>query len=88
MIDSEDFSEYIKEKGIKFFVNKDVNIVRKYIGILDFFLCPLDDHIMVNLSMWKSYKAMKIHFSQFVWFRRLFVIFSRYTYLNTLKVIN
>jgi hypothetical protein len=27
---------------------------------------------------------MMAHASQFVWYRRLFVIFSRYTYVNTL----
>jgi len=88
LIENEEYSKYIEEKGIKFFVNKDVNIVRKYLGIFDFFCCLFDDHTMVNLSLWKSYKAMKIHYSQFVWYRRLFVIFSRYTYINTLKVLN
>jgi len=88
LIESEDQAKFIKEKGIKFFVNKDVNVVRKYIGIFDFFLCLFDDHTMINLNLWKSYKAMKAHYSQFVWFRRLFVIFSRYTYINTLKCLN
>lgn len=35
-------------------------------------------------AMRRSYAAMQAHASQFVWFRRLFVIFSRYTFLNTL----
>ena len=35
-------------------------------------------------AMRRSYAAMQAHSSQFVWFRRLFVIFSRYTFINTL----
>ena len=35
-------------------------------------------------AMQASYTAMQAHQSQFVWFRRLFVVFSRYTFINTL----
>jgi N-acetylglucosaminylphosphatidylinositol deacetylase len=31
-----------------------------------------------------NWKAMSMHQSQFVWYRRLFVVFSQYTYLNQL----
>lgn len=34
-----------------------------------------------------NWNAMKTHESQFVWYRRLFVVFSCYTYANTLKKI-
>lgn len=30
---------------------------------------------------------MKLHHSQFVWYRRLFVVFSRYTFVNTFQPI-
>jgi N-acetylglucosaminylphosphatidylinositol deacetylase len=33
------------------------------------------------------WSAMKAHFTQFVWYRRLFVIFSRYSYINTIRTI-
>ena len=33
---------------------------------------------------WLNWKAMATHESQFVWYRRLFVIFSCYTYVNKL----
>lgn len=33
-----------------------------------------------------SWKAMSAHWSQFVWFRRLFVVFSVYTFVNHLVV--
>ena len=31
-----------------------------------------------------SHRAMKLHASQYVWYRRLFVLFSRYTFVNSL----
>ena len=34
-----------------------------------------------------SYAAMSAHASQYVWFRRLFVAFSRYTWVNTLTAL-
>jgi N-acetylglucosaminylphosphatidylinositol deacetylase len=30
---------------------------------------------------------MKAHHSQYVWYRRLYMRFSRYTFINTLKEI-
>ncbi|CAI5492977.1 unnamed protein product, partial [Closterium sp. Naga37s-1] len=41
-----------------------------------YFICP---------SMLPSVQAMRAHRSQFVWFRWLFVLFSVYTFLNTLS---
>lgn len=34
---------------------------------------------------WWNYHAMALHHSQFVWYRRLFVVFSRYTFVNTFQ---
>jgi len=34
------------------------------------------------------WRAMAAHYSQFVWYRRLSVMFSRYTYINDLEKIN
>lgn len=34
-----------------------------------------------------SYRAMQAHASQWVWFRKLFVFFSRYSFVNTLHVL-
>ena len=34
---------------------------------------------------WLNWKAMASHASQFVWYRRLFVVFSCYTYVNRLQ---
>lgn len=66
-------------------------ILRKYSGLLDLpwsmatsFPPPLGA-FFVNFSATTAWKAMAAHRSQFVWYRRLFVIFSRYAYVNTFK---
>ena len=41
--------------------------------------------IMDPILVWR---AMAAHYSQFVWYRRLSVMFSRYTYINDLEKIN
>ena len=41
--------------------------------------------IMVNPKL--VWNTMKAHYTQFVWYRKLFVIFSRYSYINTTRVI-
>jgi len=65
--------------------------MRKYLGPLECILLPLvplpcDSIAVTNPDPWLAYKMMAAHASQFVWYRRLFVIFSRYSYINTLKV--
>lgn len=58
-------------------------------GFFDFFItAPFNDYLYVTLKPWVSYYAMKAHYSQFVWYRKLFVVFSRYTFLNHLRVMN
>ncbi|GAM24540.1 hypothetical protein SAMD00019534_077150, partial [Acytostelium subglobosum LB1] len=70
-----------------------VNIVRKYIGIGDIAWSYLVGGATTSNSYlsWQpfgiNYLAMKQHKSQFVWFRHLFVFFSRYSYINTLRNI-
>lgn len=71
------------------------NILRKYSGPVDIWLSILyamsfSDglHCLLNEKPRKSYVAMAQHVSQWVWFRKLFVSFSSYTFVNTLKEIN
>jgi N-acetylglucosaminylphosphatidylinositol deacetylase len=47
-------------------------------SINDFRLC-------LNVSPGLTFRAMLAYASQFVWYRRLFIVFSRYTYVNTLR---
>lgn len=64
------------------------NCIRKFCGpfdtVLSFYLA---DIVIVNRNPWRTFHAMKAHSSQFVWFRYLFIIFSRYTYVNTFSLV-
>ncbi|KAG0528129.1 hypothetical protein BDA96_06G292100 [Sorghum bicolor] len=72
-----------------------LNILRKYSGPVDIWLSSLISfsrskqsiYTLVNSSPSRSYEAMAAHRSQWVWFRRLFVMFSSYTYINMLQKI-
>ncbi|XP_026657335.1 probable N-acetylglucosaminyl-phosphatidylinositol de-N-acetylase isoform X3 [Phoenix dactylifera] len=71
------------------------SILRKYSGPVDIWfsiLCSLSSgrqmYCIPNSLPRKSYLAMAEHESQWVWFRKLFVLFSSYTYTNTLRKIN
>ncbi len=44
-----------------------------------------DFRLCLNDNPCRTYRAILAHISQFVWYRRLFILFSRYTYLNTLR---
>jgi N-acetylglucosaminylphosphatidylinositol deacetylase len=41
-----------------------------------------------NWNLVKVWRAMSIHHSQFVWFRKLFVLFSSYGFVNTFTKVN
>mmetsp|Transcript_43 Transcript_43/g.46 ORF Transcript_43/g.46 Transcript_43/m.46 type:complete len:259 (+) Transcript_43:104-880(+) len=61
--------------------------VRKYIGIFDAPLTMLNQSDYYNWNPFTAYTAMKCHWSQFVWFRKLFIIFSRYAYMNSFEEV-
>ncbi|CAA3024249.1 Hypothetical predicted protein [Olea europaea subsp. europaea] len=72
------------------------SIFRKYSGPVDIWLSKLfalffdSRHLqcLLNEDPSKTYAAMAQHRSQWIWFRKLFVSFSSYTYVNTLKRIH
>ncbi|XP_039053448.1 N-acetylglucosaminyl-phosphatidylinositol de-N-acetylase-like [Hibiscus syriacus] len=72
-----------------------INILRKYSGLFDIWMSSLDvmrhptglRHCLCNEHPQKSFLAMAQHFSQWAWFRKLFISFSSYTYINTLRKI-
>ncbi|KAJ5066687.1 n-acetylglucosaminyl-phosphatidylinositol de-n-acetylase [Anaeramoeba ignava] len=75
---------------------KTVSVFRKYLSFLDFFLDQLKclffnnkNHFSITFFSlpFQSIQAMLQHKSQLVWFRYLYVIFSRYMFLNTLELI-
>ncbi|XP_035733515.1 N-acetylglucosaminyl-phosphatidylinositol de-N-acetylase-like [Vespa mandarinia] len=75
----------------KLYALESVNIARKYVQLLDL---PIS---LLSASYWylltyeqrKNIRnAMKAHKSQYVWYRKLYMIFSRYTFINTLQEIS
>ncbi|XP_015907264.2 N-acetylglucosaminyl-phosphatidylinositol de-N-acetylase isoform X1 [Parasteatoda tepidariorum] len=67
---------------------KSVSILQKYFAFLFALLNYLQDEFCVISSYQDvkiTWKCMKIHCSQYVWFRRLYITFSRYVYINTFK---
>ncbi|KAK7363256.1 hypothetical protein VNO77_05390 [Canavalia gladiata] len=72
------------------------NILRKYSGPVDIWLSMFWTMLhsngtmqcLVNENSCRSFNAMAQHLSQWVWFRKLFVTLSSYTYINTLRKVN
>lgn len=62
---------------------QSVNLIRKYSGVADLLPSLLADFMFTKFNPIASYRTMSKHVSQFVWYRRLFLIFSRYGYVNT-----
>merc|ERR1712032_987028 len=51
---------------------------------LTFLVCPTV--YLAGLAQWfQLQRAMMAHWSQYTWFRRLYMLFSRYTLINTLE---
>jgi N-acetylglucosaminylphosphatidylinositol deacetylase len=80
-----------------------VPLLRKYSAMLDIiFSVPLryvvgaslereDDRLLFVSSIEdyrRSVQAMREHTSQFIWFRQLYVIFSRYMFINVLHRVD
>eukprot|EP01138_Halocafeteria_seosinensis_P015766 gb/GECG01016090.1/.p1 GENE.gb/GECG01016090.1/~~gb/GECG01016090.1/.p1 ORF type:complete len:351 (+),score=15.33 gb/GECG01016090.1/:1-1053(+) len=69
---------------------ESISVPRKFSGIYEYFLKKSITGnsralILVQPSILLVYRAMKAHMSQFVWFRRLFLAFSSYTFVNCIK---
>lgn len=74
--------------SVEFLQLDSTSLLRKYIGVLDILLSfLLGTFVILNLKFWVLYVAMKQHKSQFVWYRRLFILFSRYSFVNTFTVM-
>ena len=69
---------------VRAFALVTTGVVRKYMGLFDVPLSVLSERCYATVEPALNYRAMQAHFSQWVWYRRLFVLFSRYTFLNTL----
>ncbi|XP_012288019.1 N-acetylglucosaminyl-phosphatidylinositol de-N-acetylase [Orussus abietinus] len=75
----------------KFYVLESVNIVRKYIQLLDLpisLLLASNWYLITHEQRKNIRNAMAAHKSQYVWYRKLYMIFSRYTFINTLQEVS
>jgi N-acetylglucosaminylphosphatidylinositol deacetylase len=60
----------------------------KGLGPLSVFLKdPSADYVWTSENVTKSWRHMRVHESQFVWYRKLLILFSRYSYVNAYKLI-
>ena len=88
----------VKGRNLVCYFLETVNIFRKYISVFDIFYSVIhcyianfmknDRKLVVARSVddiGTTGNAMKKHKSQFVWFRKLYIRFSRYLIMNTLK---
>ena len=60
-----------------------VNLLRKYFGFLDILLIWITEWHAFRYNFYEAYQTLAEHESQLVWFRKFFIIFSRYTYANS-----
>ena len=94
--DEEDIQKF-KGRRIECYFLETVNILRKYVSLFDFFYSVFSCYTAKLMKKGKNLvvtrrfndiitttNAMKKHKSQFVWFRKLYIAFSRYIIMNTL----
>ncbi|XP_059126866.1 N-acetylglucosaminyl-phosphatidylinositol de-N-acetylase isoform X2 [Peromyscus eremicus] len=78
-------------KGCSVLTLQSVNVLRKYLYFLDLpwsLLLPQDVLFMLtSQEVARAKKAMSCHHSQLLWFRRLYIIFSRYMRINSLQFL-
>ncbi|XP_078047558.1 phosphatidylinositol glycan anchor biosynthesis class L [Augochlora pura] len=75
----------------KLYVLESVNIIRKYVQLIDLPISLLTASYwyLVTYDQRKTIRnAMTAHKSQYVWFRKLYMIFSRYTFINTFQEVS
>lgn len=78
-------------RDVQIFVLDSIPLWRKYIGMLDA-LFSFNRSPFFYMARFRDvaacWKAMWAHRSQLVWFRVLFIFFSRYVYMNSLRRIS
>ena len=75
-------------KGIDIYILETVNFYRKFIAYFDIFNIDKKDILFYNLNLLEIIYYMSIHESQMNWYRFIFLIFSRYSYMNNLIKIS
>mmetsp|Transcript_16041 Transcript_16041/g.20305 ORF Transcript_16041/g.20305 Transcript_16041/m.20305 type:complete len:304 (-) Transcript_16041:207-1118(-) len=82
----EGISHLMKHKllaDIEIFTLTTVMLFRKYIAIADVNFIFADEWQAFRLNFIEAYMTLAEHATQLVWFRKLFIVFSRYTYVNS-----
>ncbi|NXI16646.1 PIGL acetylase, partial [Irena cyanogastra] len=78
-------------QGCRVLVLESVNLCRKYISFLDVLiscLLPRDAlFILTEEETERAKRAMQCHHSQLLWFRQLYLLFSRYLVVNSLRLL-
>ncbi|CAO3634099.1 unnamed protein product [Mucor fragilis] len=78
-----------QESSIKLYKLSSVSLIRKYIGVFDLMISndrKSIEMISPPFAYLTTHKAMRQHSSQLVWFRWLYVTFSRYMFINDLMI--
>ncbi|NWH55588.1 PIGL acetylase, partial [Fregata magnificens] len=77
--------------GCRVLVLESVNLFRKYISVLDVpmsCLLPRDAlFILTEEETEQARRAMRCHRSQLLWFRHIYMLFSRYMVINSLRLL-
>ncbi|NXL46254.1 PIGL acetylase, partial [Podilymbus podiceps] len=70
---------------------ESVNLFRKYISVLDVpvsCLLPRDAlFVLTEEETEQARRAMRCHRSQLLWFRHIYMLFSRYMVINSLRLL-
>lgn len=81
------------ESGVDIFELETLGLARKFLGVFDVVPSALAGRlrrrvvVATSADPGASWRAMAAHASQMVWFRKLFVAFSSYTYVNSLRQV-
>ncbi|XP_006033174.2 N-acetylglucosaminyl-phosphatidylinositol de-N-acetylase [Alligator sinensis] len=78
-------------EGCRVLILESVNLLRKYISALDVPIsCLLSRDVLFILTKEESEqakRAMRCHRSQLLWFRHIYMVFSRYMVINSLRLL-
>ncbi|XP_065428982.1 N-acetylglucosaminyl-phosphatidylinositol de-N-acetylase isoform X5 [Chrysemys picta bellii] len=78
-------------EGCRVLTLKSVNLLRKYISILDVPISYLQSQdvlfILTKEESEQAKRAMRCHHSQLLWFRHTYILFSRFMVINSLCLL-
>mmetsp|Transcript_38937 Transcript_38937/g.39634 ORF Transcript_38937/g.39634 Transcript_38937/m.39634 type:complete len:224 (+) Transcript_38937:75-746(+) len=78
-----------RHTGVRIFSLESCGWVRRFLGPVDVLISLYLNNtlLVVGPSLILASKAMWAHRTQLVWYRLLFIIFSRYSYVNTFRAL-